>query len=305
MIHIDFQGGAHGNYLEFVCNRIAGVVEPGTLPFNGLGAAHDQMYCAEPVFFSGHYSFLPNQHRKFKRIISIRIEPDDLLPLSQISLLRAGDYGYDNDQLEINTFNKLNNENYRWVLDALINGFFANQTRDSYNAVRDPSWPDVNNLDDFHQLPPHIRAECIQQHGLVLVELSEKRPDCPRRLLREFFKIGFQNPSQHGFITQQQKAQYNTDDDVYVFPFGCFYEHELFLSQIQKIAAWAGIPYECEHEIVEIHQAFLARQPYKDSKNKCDRLLQNIASGDHGSPVTVTMLEEAYINAVLDRDYYQ
>jgi len=305
MIHIDFQGGAHGNFLEFVCNKIAGVVQSGTLPFNGLGAAHDQMYCAEPVFLSGHYSFLPNLHKKFKRIISIRIEPADLLPLVQISLLRAGDYGYDNDQLEINTFNKLNNENYRWVLDALINGFFTNQTRDSYNAVRDPSWPDVNNLDDFYQLPEHIRAECIQQHGLVLVELSEKRPDCPRRLLREFFKIGFQNPSQHGFITQQQKAQYNADDDVYVFPFRCFYGHELFLSEIQKIAAWAGIPYECEQEIGEIHQAFLTRQPYKDSKNKCDLLIQNIVGGQQRSPVKVTMLEEAYINAVLDQDYYQ
>ena len=145
MIHIDFQGGAHGNYLEFVCNKIAGVVEPGTLPFNSLGSSHNKPYQLPKVFSAWHYSYAPDiRHPKlFNKIISIKIKPDDLLPLNQISLLRAGDYGYDNDRLEIDTFNKLNNQHYRWVLDQLLDGFFTNQIRDSYNAVRDPSWPDV------------------------------------------------------------------------------------------------------------------------------------------------------------------
>lgn len=305
MIHIDFQGGTHGNFLEFVCNKIAGVVEHNTLPFNRQGASHDQIYCAEPVFFAGHYSYLPNTYRTFKRIISIQINPNDLLPLSQISLLRAGDYGYDNDQLEINTFNKLNNENYRWVLDTLIDGFFTNQIRNSYDAVRDPTWPNVNSLGDFYQLPDHIRTECIQQHRLVLLELSENNPDCPRSVLREFFKIGFQNPSQHGFITRQQKAVYQEDDDVHVFPFGCFYDTDRFLLEIQKVADWADVPYHCEQEVSDIHEIFLSKQPYKDSKNKCDRLIKDIIDGGQSTPVTVTMLEEAYINAVLGQDYYQ
>jgi hypothetical protein len=62
MIHIDFQGGAHGNYLEFVCNKIAGVIEPGILPFNVSGAAHKKSYQAEQVFFAGHYSYDPEKY---------------------------------------------------------------------------------------------------------------------------------------------------------------------------------------------------------------------------------------------------
>lgn len=305
MIHIDFQGGAHGNFLEFVCNTIAGVVNPGTWPFNTLGASHNKSYRLPKVFFSGHYSYVDTYIKQFNKIISIHIEPDDLLPLNQVSLLRAGDYGYDNDHLEVDTFNKLNNINYRWVLDQLIDGFFTNQIRSSYDAVKDPSWPDVTSLDDFDQLPEHIRTECIQQHGLVLLELSEKTPDCPRFVLREFFKIGFQNPSQQGFIARQKNVVYDVSNDVYTFPFRSFYNKTEFLSEIKKVAAWSGITYDCEHEIEMLHNEFLKRQLYKDSKNKCDEIVKKLKRNEQLGTLTVTLLEEAYINAVLGYDYFR
>jgi hypothetical protein len=306
MIHIDYQGGAHGNYLEFVCNKIAGVVKPGALPFNSLGAAHEKPYDQAQVFFAGHYSYFRTENRPklFNRIISIQIDSDDLLPLTQVSLLRAGDYGHDNDELEVDTFNKLNNIHYRWVLDQLIDGFFTGQIRRSYDAVKDPSWPDVNSLDDFDQLPEHIRTECAQQHGLVLLELSEAKPNCPRPVLREFFKIGFENPTKQGFLEQQTKASYGTDEDVYVFPFRCFYNKIEFLEEIKKVAYWAGIVYNCENEISQLHNEFLTRQPYQKSKQKCDHLVKSIRN-NQPLDSTPTMLEEAYINAALGWDYFQ
>jgi hypothetical protein len=292
--------------LEFVCNKIAGVVEPGALPFNSLGASHNKPYQSPQVFTAWHYSYTPRSDypKLFNKIISIHIEHDDLLPLTQVSLLRAGDHGYDNDHLEVDTFNKLHNKNYRWVLDQLIDGFFTDQISTSYDAVKDPSWPDVHSLDDFNRLPAHIRIECIQQHGLVLLELSEANPDCPRPVLREFFKIGFQQPDKHGFITQQQKAIYSVDDDVYTFPFRCFYNKTAFLDEIKKVAIWAGISYTCKHEISQLHDKFLTRQLYKNSKQKCDQIVETIKR-NHPLNSTPTMLEQAYINATLGWDYFQ
>ena len=41
----------------------------------------------------------------------------------------------------------------------------ANQWwNDFYRAVRDPSWPDCNNLDEFHQLPLRIKEEIVNDH---------------------------------------------------------------------------------------------------------------------------------------------
>ena len=81
MIHIDFQGGAHGNYLEFVCNKIVGATVGS--PFNSLGASHAKHYTGKKMFYADHYSFWPKPF-KFDKIISIQIDTDDLLQLQQI-----------------------------------------------------------------------------------------------------------------------------------------------------------------------------------------------------------------------------
>ena len=303
MIHIDFQGGAHGNFLEFVCNIMAGVSTDGD-PFNSSGASHNKRYFTDQVFFSNHYSFMPQLQLSYPRVIAIHIGVDDLLSLSQISLLRAGDYGYDNDELEIDTYNKLNNKNYRWVLDTILSVFFHSQIKNSYDAVRDPSWPDVSTIDEFAQLPDHICKECLEVHNLKLIELNAQHPNCPRYILREFFQIGFENPHNHGFITQQQKMMYPEGTAVYVFPFDAFYNTEKFLDQIELIASWAKFTYTTQQQVLRLHHMFLQKQPYKNSKVKCDQIVQQLIDNNI-TPPKLTLIEEAYVNAMLKKQNYE
>lgn len=302
MICIDFQGGAHGNYLEFVCNKIAGITI-GT-PFNKLGASHKKTYTAPKIFVANHYSFLPVPLCS-KRVISIQFDIDDLLSLQQISLLRAGDYGYNNDILEIDTYHKLNNENYSWVLNILYDSFFSNQVKQSYDAVKDPTWPDINTRAEFAQLPQWIQDECKDVHNLILFELNEKSPDCPRQILREFFQIGFDSPTQSGFYVRQTEIKYPENVDVFIFPFSAFYNTEIFMSNISKIASWAGLSYTCQQEIAGLHDEFLQRQPYKNSKSKCDQVIANIKLGLVDNLPSTDLLEEAYINSKLGYDWFK
>lgn len=303
MIHIDFIGGAHGNFLEFVCNVVAGV-ETNASPFSGTGTSHNKQYLSPPIFHAGHLSY-DAMPLRFNRVIAIKITEDDLLPLSQISLLRAGDYGYDNNELEINTYHKLNNRHYRQVLDTLLDSFFTSQVSDSYNAVKDPSWPEVYTLSDFQNLPEHIRKECAEIHKLELLELSEEQPDCPRHILREFFQISFEHPESSGFMKQQQLMTYNDAVEVYVFPFGAFYDTAQFLDQIKSIATWANIQYTTQDRIKELHRAFLDKQPFKDSKHKCDSVVQQLINNTIQLPGDLTMMEEAYVNAMLRKNGYE
>lgn len=300
MIQIDFQGGAHGNYLEFVCNKICGITAD-RLPFSDKGAAHTKKYTQEKIFYSGHYSYsgLPLENK----LISIQITADDLLPLTQISLLRAGDYGYDSNELEIDTYNKLNNLNYRWVLDQLISGFFQNQIQQSYDNIKDPSWPSVSTIEEFNRLPDHIKNECIDLHHLELLELNKNYPNCPRSILLEFFQIGFENPNSQGFMQRQQLINYGARQ-VYVFPFECFYSVDKFVDQIKNIASWANISYTDYDSIVDLHLEFLKRQPYKDSKIRCDNIVQSIIDNCQTESAR-DLLEEAYINAQLRKKSYE
>ena len=53
--------------------------------------------------------------------------------------------------------------------------FYENYSFDfakNYNNIRDPNWPDCNNLEEFYQLPEYIRKECIDVHGLDLDTLG-------------------------------------------------------------------------------------------------------------------------------------
>lgn len=302
MICIDFQGGAHGNYLEFVCNKIMGLTV-GT-PFNSLGASHNKKYIGTKIFEADHYSVCSKPINS-EKVISIQIDTDDLLPLQQVSLLRAGDFGYDNNLLEVDTYNKLNNQTYRWVLDIILQSFFTNQIRDSYNAVKDPSWPTVTTIAEFENLPDTIKQECVKQHKLVLLELSSLYPDCPRSILREFFQIGFQHPAQQGFIVQQEQTKYSESKQVYVFPFRCFYNKHDFFKEIEKVAEWAEIQYTCQQEIDHLHDEFLLRQHYKDSKSKCDEIVIKIQNSTLPHIPTVGLIEEAYINAKLGWNYFK
>jgi hypothetical protein len=302
-IAIDFQGGSHGNFLEFACNTLAGCTQD-TLPFNQAGAAHSKKYINPQVFFADHYSFndvsIPG-----RMVVSVQIQESDLLPLTAISLLRAGDYGYDNDELEIDTYNKLNNVDYCHMLTDLINGYFFQQVETSYNAVRDPSWPTIKTLQEFKQLPAHIQQECIEQHQLQLLELSAESPDCPRDILRDFFKIGFANPDQQGFMKQQVDKIHYTDKSVYVFPFAAFYDPIQFLQHMKLIAKWAGIVYNNWERVEILHTEFLARQPYCALKQTCDHIVDTLCDNLTLQAPPVNLLAEAYINAQLEKRGYE
>ena len=307
MIYIDFQAGAHGNYLEFVCNKFLAKIKTEGLPFNTLGASHSKKYLEPLAFFKNHYSFeYPGSSYKTtpitnnSKVISIQLNNDDLLPLQSISLLRGGDRNINPDQLEINTYGKLN---ICGVLDNLIDGFFKDQLTNSYNAVKDGSWPDVSTIEEFKKLPDWIQEECINIHNLNLYELDVDSPDCPRNVLREFFKIGFMYPEGAGFITQQKKMIYDPSNDVSIFPYSCFYNTDQFITELKKLASWLGYDFEPTVEFNDLHNEFLSRQPYKHSKIDCDAILERIKNKEQFNFPKLNLLQESYLTAHLELCY--
>ena len=304
MIYIDFQGGAHGNFLEFVCNKFLANVPTNKDPFNHLGSSHNKSYSSNKKFLCGHYSFdEPKQFFKNSKIISIQLCKEDLLVLSSISLLRAGDYNINNNELHLDTYNKFNNKNYRWVLDTILENFFDNQIFQSYNAIKDEAWPIVKNLRDFKILPDWIRKECLDVHNLRLLDLSPESPDCPRDILREFFKIGFKSPDDSGFIKQQQKMQYDPSNDVYVFPFGSFYNTEKFANELDNMSKWSSYNFSSSTDFYNLHSKFLEKQPYKNSKKTCDYILSRIKAKEIFDFENLDLFQESYLTACIETAY--
>lgn len=301
-ISIDFQGGMHGHFLEYMCNRfLAGIEIKEGLPFNELGAAHNKTYKKPKQFECGHFSTDPAPLTSHC-VIAVKVSPQDLLVAQCVSLLRAGDYNMSPNELELDTYNKLNNRNYRWVLDNLLEKYFQNQVVESYRAVMDPSWPMITSIKQYHELPEHIRQECETQHELKLFEFTAQQPDCSRHILREFFKFGFLDPDRHGFMTQQQKFVYAPGVKVYEFPFSNFYDTDRFQEQLDKIAHWTGYHTEySQTEFLDTHREFLMRQPYKDAKLRCDAIFDRVARMELFVIPELNVIEEAYLESCIEK----
>jgi len=122
-ILIDFVAGAHGHFLEVLLNKFFHTAVVDFSPFTTLGTSHvaTDEYNKSKVFHARHwFERYPEELKTANKIISINFSQDQLLLFSSLSLLRAKDQQIANNDLEHDTYNKLNNKFYRDTLDQIL-----------------------------------------------------------------------------------------------------------------------------------------------------------------------------------------
>lgn len=120
-MNIDFVTGTHGNYLEFILNKLLlGRALGQMLPFadNGSSHARNESYQNQQVVYCGHFFNLPTGYTSDK-IISIQFDKTDLLPILSNAYRRSTRPELDDRQLHVDTFNKLIHTPYKDIIDAL------------------------------------------------------------------------------------------------------------------------------------------------------------------------------------------
>jgi len=125
-IPIDFVAGTHGHFLEVVLNKFFHAVDVPFDPFTELGTSHigTPEFHATKLFDADHW-FESRLHElaQYPLVISIQFTQQDLLLVSSISLLRAGDMNINNDSLEQDTVKKLDNDYYRNTLQKIQSAY--------------------------------------------------------------------------------------------------------------------------------------------------------------------------------------
>lgn len=150
-LQIDYYGGAHGNFLEYLVNRyVFGIESAKFYPFTEQGTSHvkPQAYIEDRLCESGHYSYnfsLGNLIGNNDGIIRITI--DKIYPALYNSLTRAGEINLDIDCLEVNTLAKLSEPKFAVIRQDLIDklGVLDNYPRSEirnlfYSAMREPKF---------------------------------------------------------------------------------------------------------------------------------------------------------------------
>jgi len=121
-IPIDFVPGTHGNYLETVCNKGFGVVDhEENFSLNGSSHKKSKQYIKNKIFDARHWfeGSLDELHQ-YPIVISIQFNHDDLLLVSAISLLRAGDCNINTNELEHDSFAKLEKFYKQDIIEKII-----------------------------------------------------------------------------------------------------------------------------------------------------------------------------------------
>ena len=148
----------------------------------------------------------------------------------------------------------------------------------------------------------NIDIENINATYSTHVNLTTSNPDCPRSILREYFKFGFKDPEKNGLMQKLHKLKYNSDDDVIEFKFDFFYNTEKFIQAINNLAIWYGSSVNLT-ELQDLHKIFLSKQIFKNDKKQCDHILNCIITKQSEPITSLSVLQESYLNANLENLY--
>jgi len=346
-ISIDFISGSHGNYLNFVLNKLLlGDTYLLDDPFSDSGTSHTQIKSTKLPVTSWHWSspwydvtnpmyneelsqHYSNHFTSFARVlgenvIRISITPEDILPLYLLRFHRVGDRGIDPRDMATDMYHKFldrGNQHgheslYQYYESQLRNFNLHNETvtLDLYNLIRDESkerqenWPAITQPSDFHDLSNEIQQEYINRFGQPFFGVSEEYPDCPKNVLRNYFKLEFKNMSDNytsDYFMLDFSAYTNPllDRNVYYMPYQSFYRTDRFLEEITKIKEFFSLEFE-NFEIENLHHKFLKRQPYKDTVEKIDNIIQHITNQEQMVFPELTVIEEAFINNKVEGTYH-
>ena len=193
----------------------------------------------------------------------IIIEPGapDLLPLQCVSLYRAGNFGLDPRLLHQDTWWKLDQPVYRSMRDTIYTAYYHGHQR---------QW-------------------------------GADYPDCLPWILRDFFRCGFLDPMNHGLVKPMINSHLPALNRTYHWPFGCFYHELEFFRELDRLAQWLDMrPRNLDLAKIS-HREFVSLQPYAGLQLRCDVIVNDILSGQHGPIDLDNVVAQAYIEASIQQ----
>lgn len=317
VIPIDYVPGSHGHFLAFVCNRFLTDI-PRTLlgdsPLTAQGTSHGGLdsYWQSRIFREAHYMLghshylapaheNPSLEQWHGRVIRIWYDRDDLLTLTATCFLRAGDIGIDIDQLHIDTYGQLDNTLFGSVLAELQRLSAENLTR-SIQDVRDDTWPLVASWADWDALPTAIKQECEQQHQMYLWRLDAQHRDCPRWVLREYFRESFRPQATNGFLALRDRMIYHDGCDIFDWHFRDFFDTEAFEYAVDRLAGWLGTCCRDNDSMMSLHKDFLRRHRYRDLHQRCQLLWQKWQQRQDHDLSALTLIEQAWLECQIETE---
>lgn len=297
--------GTHGNFLMFMLNHcLLGHDFPVSNPFDTLGTSHNAMWAIDwktldhPTHFQCYHHFnadiLPEDN-----FIKIDFDISDDMFVMQLVMKRGNSGNVDVDNLCTNTYHTLLNHSSPEVR-AIVDHINRYTDISPYFNIKDSTWPDIQSVDDFYQLPQDIIDECKNVFGFVPVELTPQRPDAPRWVLRHLFKSWFE--SRDRWSPYGAMKQFDDFPGAYRFNLRDFYSFTRIKHHLAEINKWFALDMDTSLFTQTLHQQFVSQIPFRNTLDDCHRILQAVAM-EEDVPINLNVFCEGYLNHLLEEKF--
>ena len=260
-IQIDYVNGAHGSFLMHVINNLVNntCVEPFVK--HQAGAAHKLVPYQNKIASRHHYS-IQNNRNLLKNVVSIRMEEDDLLMVSELLMHRWNHF--DPDELDVHSFYKIYKSQYSTNLMKI------------YNAYDVPLKSDI---------PRHILRDYFK-HMLDTNFYSDKLGESLCKFL----------------MKQQAMLEYSDlDIKLIEFNFKWFYDYNDFKQGINSIKEFFNLDYkDNEDTLIKMHSSFLKNNP-AIGMNDVYAIFEQIKNNVEIGIPKLRLLQEAWLNLQIEK----
>lgn len=125
----------------------------------------------------------------------------------------------------------------------------------------------------------------------------------PRFILRDFCKLGFSDIQNHGFMAVDKQYRKKEFKNVHYFPVSAFWNHRLFMQQMEMLDKKFKLELLLGEDAVEIHKKFLSLFPQLKTQYRAKDITSAIKQGNNITIPKIDLIEEAYIYSWIETSY--
>lgn len=305
MYKIVYYPGTYGAFLEFVLNQCLADPQAEKIdPVSSVNTCHDVVWAMRenPVASDRFCSFHESVIGTNEKFLIIDFEPADDVLVMQLLFKRAGNDNIDTENFEKNTYHKVANHT------KLVGGNSPSRIIESLNQfsdlspyanIKDPSWPDIESVEDFYRLPQHIIDECKNVFEFHPFYLSPTTPDAAKWALRHMFKLWFENTAQ---LPSTYIKTYASMPMNYKLDLNQLYDIDRFKQQLLEVGKYFNLDINLDNFPQETYDRVVTSTTYKNTRWRCEQIIQSVKQGTH-TDIKLNIFEEAYVCVLLQREF--
>lgn len=125
----------------------------------------------------------------------------------------------------------------------------------------------------------------------------------PRYIVRDFIKLGFSDPNNHGYMAENKKIVDIDFKNAYWLPVRSLWNHEKFLDEMQKLNSKFNLQLDLGAEAKQVHTDFLNNIPQLKTIDRCDNIIQAVKNNTVMEIKGLDLVEEAYIYSWIETTF--